>query len=474
MDEAYEPETTASETSTILTTSTKSADSIYEAVFNVPELSPTELLDIEEEMYDLMDEYMKQEIIHISSPNFYKKFIKDITTEFYEYWLECGICDEDDFDDIEEIVEQLIEVYFDICQIPLRSNYDTCTTTNMDKPLEVIANKINYLKSIPQAKQKSIEWYTFRYNLITASNLWKVFASEAQRNSLIYDKCKPLDAFKSEQNNTYTQGTLHWGVKYEPVSIHIYEHMYQTKVGDFGCIQHKTYQFIGASPDGINIDTNNIEKYGRMIEIKNIFNREITGVPKQEYWIQTQIQMETCDLDECDFVETRIKEFENATAFYEDTAHEYKGVILYFVHRMNMTNQTNLSVNEMNTPVYKYMPLDVSLTNNKEEIDRWIAQMKENHSEELILFNTIYWYMDELSCVLIKRNPQWFESAVPKIKELWDIILKERVEGYSHRAAKKKIKSEVVVQINPDTTDTTHIIKNLPLSNHICLVKLSS
>jgi predicted nucleic acid-binding Zn-ribbon protein len=38
----------------------------------------------------------------------------------------------------------------------------------------------------------------------------------------------------------------------------------------------------------------------------------------------------------------------------------------------------------------------------------------------------------------------------------------------------EKIKSEVVVQTNPDTTNTTHIIKNLPLSNHICLVKLSS
>lgn len=473
MDEAYEPETSASETSSTLTISTKSSDTSYEPTFNTPELSPSELLDIEEEMYDLMDEYMKQEIIHISSPNFYKKFITDITTEFYVYWSDCTICDEDDYDDIEDIVEQLIEVYIDICQIPLRSSYDTCATT-MDKPVHTITNKINYLKSIPQAKQKSIEWYTFRYNLITASNLWKVFASESQRNSLIYDKCKPLDVFKSEQNNTYTEGTLHWGVKYEPVSISIYEHMYQTKVGDFGCIPHKTYNYIGASPDGINIDSNNIEKYGRMVEIKNIFNREITGVPKQEYWIQTQIQMETCDLDECDFVETRIKEFENATTFYEDVTHEYKGVILYFVHRMNMMNQTNLTVNEMNTPVYKYMPLEISLTNNKEEIDSWISQIKETHSEELILFNTIYWYMDELSCVLIKRNQQWFESAVPKIKELWDIVLKERVDGYSHRAAKKKIKSEVLVQTNPDTTNTTHIIKNLPLSNHICLVKLSS
>ena len=74
----------------------------------------------------------------------------------------------------------------------------------------------------------------------------------------------------------------------------------------------------------------------------------------------------------------------------------------------------------------------------------------------------------------------WFKiynelnESIDSIKELWDIVLKERVEGYSHRAAKKKTKPEIVVQTNPDATDTTHIIKNLPLSNHICLVKLSS
>ena len=77
-----------------------------------------------------------------------------------------------------------------------------------------------------------------------------------------------------------------------------------------------------------------------------------------------------------------------------------------------------------------------------------------------MLFNTLYWYLDEFCCVLIKRNRLWFESALPKIKEIWNIILKERVEGYEHRASKKKLKTDIVV-------------KNLPLTNHICLVKLS-
>ena len=55
----------------------------------------------------------------------------------------------------------------------------------------------------------------------------------------------------------------------------IYEDMYQTKVGDFGCLQHKKHKFIGASPDGINVEHTNA-RFGHMVEIKNIVNRDIT------------------------------------------------------------------------------------------------------------------------------------------------------------------------------------------------------
>ena len=114
-----------------------------------------------------------------------------------------------------------------------------------------------------------------------------------------------------------TDSSLHWGVKYEPVSIMLYEQMYGTVVDSFGCIQHPKYKCIGASPDGIVNDTTS-QRYGRMLEIKNIVNREITGIPKEEYWIQMQVQLETCDLDECDFLETRFKEYENEAMFYAD------------------------------------------------------------------------------------------------------------------------------------------------------------
>lgn len=455
------------------TTISSSVDWNYDKItLNHPALTIHDMADIEEQMYDLMEEYMETEMIHISSANFFKKFVSDITMVCFQYWLECEICDEDDFDEIEEIVEELSNIYFDICE--LRTQYKQYNTNTREEQIGILKKQLDYLKLIPQAKQKTAEWYKTRYNLITASNCWKAFGTESQKNALIYDKCKPFSTTSHDYVNT--QSTLHWGVKYEPVSLMIYEDKFHTKIEDFGCIPHSTYPFVGASPDGINIDPTNIELYGRMVEIKNIFNRDITGIPKEEYWIQTQIQMETCNLDECDLFETRIKEYENEEAFYTNITHEYKGVILHFVHRtVNHTLQENLSLNELNTPIYKYMPLSISQSNNKIDIDRWIQQTKEQNSD-IVLFSKIYWYVDQCCCTLIKRNKKWFQTAIPKIKELWDIIVKERVDGYEHRAAKKKIKTEVIVEKQLENTfinSSSHIIKNLPQSTQMAIVKLS-
>jgi hypothetical protein len=167
--------------------------------------------------------------------------------------------------------------------------------------------------------------------------------------------------------------------------------------------------------------------------------------------------MEVCDLDECDFMETRFLEYSSADAFYEETDREYRGVILHFIER-------DLKVGSM--PIYKYMPVDVSL--DKETIDEWTKSVREEcRAENLVLFNTLYWYLQEYSCVLIQRNRFWFQSAVPKIEELWRIIEKERVEGYEHRTVKKKIS----VSMGTDLSNS-YVINNMPLQNSICLVKL--
>ena len=183
--------------------------------------------------------------------------------------------------------------------------------------LSILKNKISYLQNLVQPEQRTDEWYKFRHNTLTASNIWKCFISQATQNQLIYEKCLPLNLNQFNKLNISINSPLHWGQKYEPISTLYYENLYKTKIGDFGCIKHSEVSYIAASPDGINIlETSPL--YGRMLEIKNIVNREINGIPKLEYWVQMQLQMETCNLNECDFLETKFIEYEDEEAFNLD------------------------------------------------------------------------------------------------------------------------------------------------------------
>ena len=53
----------------------------------------------------------------------------------------------------------------------------------------------------------------------------------------------------------------------------------------------------------------------------------------------------------------------------------------------------------------------------------------------------IYWKLDQMSCVLVCRNRQWFEDNIKEMEELWNTVLKERVSGFEHRAPNRKTKS---------------------------------
>ena len=112
------------------------------------------------------------------------------------------------------------------------------------------------------------------------------------------------------------------------------------------------------------------------------------------------------------------------------------------------------------------MPINTDIN----EIEQWIQQQRDiMNPSNYVLFATNYWYLDELSCVLIQRNRDWFLSAVPFIKNTWDIIVKERVEGYEHRASKKKQRERALSQLSDDGIQTRVLSKG---DNPICLIKL--
>ena len=300
-----------------------------------------------------------------------------------------------------------------------------CSNTFIRKPpnIEKMQKQLEHLRSIPQPEQRTSEWYEFRHNYITASSAWKAFSSQSQKNQLIYDKCCPHDPTKYQSTGNL-DSPLQWGVRYEPISIMWYELVYNTKIDDFGCLPHSSIQCLAASPDGINIDANSM-RFGRMLEVKNIVNREINGKPKLEYWIQMQLQMEVCELNECDFLETRFKEYENHDDFIQDGTFErtnedkIKGTIIQFA--------------DNNVPVYEYAPLDIT----EDKYNKWeISIMEKNNS--LTWIRNIHWYLDEISCILVLRNKFWFSVAKPVIEDIWKVIEEERVNGYEHRGPKKR------------------------------------
>ena len=395
-----------------------------------------DLIDLEIEIHESVEKYLDENGIQQCQPEFYKTMVDKITEEYLENLICIGFIETDDDSSYEKIFKKFrkqvhifTKNYFAIIGIPRRAYQNPRSHIYDILNKDLIKAQIEKLNQSTQLIQRTLEWYQFRHNLITASNIWKAVGSEANQNSLILEKCKPMVTESYDTTSVNTDSPMHWGVKYEPLTIMLYEHRIRGKVGEFGCIQHPTYPFIGASPDGIVV-TEESSAYGRLLEIKNVVSREITGVPKMDYWVQMQVQMEVCNLNECDFVETQFKEYDDVDEelFYKNKhKYLYNGVILYFIKSDFADGK----------PHYVYMPLTVHL--DKESIAKWINKTKQEFKETHILFKRIYWYCEAYSCVLIKRNRHWFEMALPKIQDLWNTVEKERVTGYEHRKPKKRV-----------------------------------
>jgi len=406
-----------------------------------------------------IDMYLKEHYCIICEPDF-----EDILIDDLKHML--GVYPDNIY--WEDMTEPLKEcVYFYYVYFMPRRSFDTTfifhpnsiTYNNITLQIETIKNK-------SQTTQKTDEWYHMRHNLITASNLYKIFDSVCVQNELIYEKCKP---YVNSNNNihTNTESSLNWGNKYEPVSIMIYEDIFSTKIDNIGCITHDSYTFLGASPDGINVNPDS-PRYGRLLEIKNVKSRQIDGSVSKPYWVQTQLQMEVCNLNECDFLETKFTEYENYNAYVKDIfetevhgyslnnnkidyaesvkddaedaeededydenstysseecKYKYSGVILYF-HKPN------------EPPCYVYKPLHI---NTLEDIQKWEENMiQEYEGKGYQWITNYYWKLVVFNCVLILRNSFWFNSSINDIIKFWDLIQEERITGYAHRAPSSK------------------------------------
>ena len=313
-----------------------------------------------------------------------------------------------------------------------------------EERLQYLRNQVKHLENEPQPEQRTAPWYEMRNGMLTASD-WGVMLGDnpySNPDDLILKKCGHEKPFKAGP-------AILWGVKYEEVAVQIYEYRNKVKVTEFGLIQHPTIKYLGASPDGITED-------GVMLEIKCPTSRKITGVPPRYYFDQVQGQLEVCELDRCDFLECKLKEYEDPEEYYNDHYngdHFYnslgyeKGILAEFFHLKDKSLK------------FEYGPIG----GDKETVEKWENDIKEKYKdlEDFAYIGLSYWHLVEVSCVPIYRDKEWFAEAKIKLKEFWDKILYYRENGVDEilnkqleesNKRKKKKESKKVKQIFIDTT----------------------
>ena len=411
----------------------------------------------------LIDDFMRKMPECVADPDYVDILLEEVTclvhtqlcvnSMFYFF----RVRDQHSFkEEIDDVITEAVDHYTKYV-IPPRSYNESMILCDPDHT--AIADKIRKVEQLDmgQPKQGTSEWHAVRNGLITASTAYKAFESQACQNQLIYEKCVAHNkAIAQNDDNTITNGgeksgSLEWGTKYEPVSVELYESMYNTRIGEFGCIPHQTHTFMGASPDGINIDPSS-PRFGRMLEIKNPISRVITGVPKKEYWVQMQLQMEVCDLDECDFLETKFVEYTGFDQFIADgefdtsAKGEQKGVMMQF-----SDNNMNIS--------YVYKPL--CSVNMEDEFVLWHKnKIREMEDRGHMWVKSCYWRLESFSCVLVCRNREWFNGCISTWSNMWKTICAERANDYSHRAPSRRAASSSATRgAGADATCMINVIR---------------
>jgi putative phage-type endonuclease len=324
---------------------------------------------------------------------------------------------------------------------------DEVNTKIIDVPEEYkkLEEQFQRLYHLPQPEQRTQEWFDYRYNRITASDTATAIDSNPYEpvEEFLYKKCTPDYPFLDNK-------FVFHGKKYEQIATQLYEHIYNNKVTEFGCLPSEKYKILGASPDGIcsksTLDGKFSDRLGTMLEIKCPFSREIQisgeiagGICPYYYFCQVQQQLECCDLDKCDFWQCKIVEYKDRNEYLLDT--EYKtifhegttgkvininpiwtrGCLLQFLPKKYEPTHDEDKHEYKST--YIYPPrLDMSM----EEYDSWVLRTLSSWytdnpqmAEDYYFDKVLYWKIPKSHNVTIHRDQVWFQSIYPVLLQTW-------------------------------------------------------
>ena len=362
--------------------------------------------------------------------------------------------------------------------IKLENNNDNCK-----KKINVIFknNYINYMtpyfkeindnveimNSHPNHPQRSLEWFEARNEKISASSIYKVM----KPNSFSYNELK-MEKLGIQLKPFGTSNPIMHGVMFEEVSQRLYETRNNVKVLEHGCIPHKIYDFIGASPDGVvyldnildsNVNCNytleQLSLHGRLLEIKNPYSRIINDTIPETYQYQINVQQEVCNLPVCDYLETNYTYYDNIDKFIEDVYDiqndnislsdiEEEGDNIDLFQNTDIQNKnipwiniasdgkekgymikfSNGNCKEYNEEYkYKGVLFDITSPYIKEHFEKWREEKVIEYQESgMEIEEEYFWKVKVYDIKTVWYDKKMWDNVLKNTKQIWSEITKER------------------------------------------------
>jgi putative phage-type endonuclease len=326
-----------------------------------------------------------------------------------------------------------------------------------DEEFEKIKNNYEIIRKIKSPPQRSKLWFKMRENVISASDGGCALGLNKYepQYKFIYKKVFGSD-FK-------TNKACYWGKCFEDAVVLSYEFINDCIVEDFGLLPNEKYKYISASPDGIvypyKKDGSMSNIPSRMLEIKCVVSRTLnfTGniydnMCPSYYWVQTQLQMQTTNVNECDFAQYKIEEFDCKDDFIKDnymdcdyisnTTNLEKSLLIEVIPN-NLGDDDYIEGYIKNQTIYDktkhFYPPKINLT--LYEMEEWEKEFKtklenleifdeiedeEGNITDIIYYkyhNTKYYRIMEKNCTLIVKDDKWFEEKIPVFESVWNNVL---------------------------------------------------
>lgn len=287
-------------------------------------------------------------------------------------------------------------------------------------------------KDISEIEQRSKEWYKQRYDLISSSNASAILGLNKYmlREDLFNEKIQPFNEYYNNLlpeieksldsvNHKHSKSNpINWGIKYEPFAKYIYEKINNTFVYEFGIIKHNNplNYWLGASPDGITKD-------GRLLEIKCLWNRKNNEkIPILPYiWVQTQIQMEVTNLDECDLFECKFIEYSSKEQYDNDNGDNIINLEDYYTDSSSSDSSSDSDTQELREKKFtNNLPFQVDKRRSRTLYKNIQFKGYDDVSDT-------YWKLESYVCRTVKRDRDWFNIiAYPKLMMFWKEVEEER------------------------------------------------